>query len=86
MDDAKNLNIQYQTSSNNTFGNYSFGAVSTGNEWSLCIGDVDENGYNDILVGGNYDNIKLLKANSSGSSYTSSNLPGTAIFIQGINV
>ena len=85
LDDAKNLNIQYQNSPNNAFGNYSFGAVSTGNEWSLCIGDVDENGYNDILVGGNYDNIKLLKANGIGSNYASSTLPSSAIFLQGSN-
>ncbi len=85
LDDAKNLNIEYQNNPNASFSNYSFGAVSSSNQWSLCIGDADENGYNDVVVGGNYDNIKLLKANNSGSAWTSSTLPSSDIFIQGSN-
>ena len=85
LDDAKNLNIEYQNNPNTAFSNYTFGAVSSSNQWSLCIGDADENGYNDVVVGGSYDNIKLLKANSNGSSLTSSTLPSSNIFIQGSN-
>ena len=85
LDDAKILNIEYQNAPNAVFSNSNFGNVSSSNQWSLCIGDADENGFNDILTGGAYDNIKLFKANGTGSNYNGANLPSSNIFIQGSN-
>ena len=85
LDNARNLNIEYQTTPNNAFSHFNFGNVSNQNEWSLVIADADENGFNDIVTGGAYDNIKILKANGSGTNYTQSNLPNSNIFIQGSN-
>ncbi|HFB99236.1 MAG TPA: hypothetical protein ENJ53_00390, partial [Phaeodactylibacter sp.] len=85
LDNARILNIEYQNAPNAAFSNTNFGSVSSSNQWSLCIGDADGNGYNDILTGGSYDNIKLQKANGSGTSYTTTTLPSSNIFIQGSN-
>ena len=85
LDDAKILNIEYQNNPNTSFSNYTFGSVSASNQWSLCIGDADENGFNDIVMGGNYDNVKLLKANNNGSALSLSILPNSNMFIQGSN-
>lgn len=85
LDYARNLQIEHQ----NTSGNFSLlnygNLAGSGNEWGMCIADVDENGYNDIFVGGAYNGKKLLTANSTGTNYTSTTLSGTNIFIQNVN-
>jgi len=85
FNNARNLNIEYQQAPNANFTNFNYGDLSTSNEWSTCIADVDQNGYNDILAGGAYNNIQILKANGSGSNYTASTLPSSNIFLQGSN-
>ncbi|MFK8102707.1 MAG: FG-GAP-like repeat-containing protein, partial [Saprospiraceae bacterium] len=82
---GKNLNIEYQQVANSAFSNYNFGDVHTSSEWSMCIADMDQNGYNDILVGGSYDNIKLIKSNADGSAFNSTILAESNIFLQGSN-
>jgi len=82
---ASNLFIEYQEAPDAAFSSFSFGDLGSGTEWSLCVGDVDRNGYNDLVVGGAYNNLKLLKANASGANYTRSNLPNSNIFLQGSN-
>lgn len=82
---AKNLRIQYQNAAGQTFTSYNFGQVSTRNQWSTAIADYDQNGYNDIISGGAYDNIKLIKNNNGNNSFTMSTLQSSNIFIQGSN-
>ncbi len=84
LSNASNLEIEYQ-GADGIWTNYDFGNTGPSNEWSMCISDVDENGYNDVLVGGAYNNLKLLKANDAGTSLTSETLPGPNIFLQGSN-
>ncbi|MEZ4803454.1 MAG: FG-GAP-like repeat-containing protein [Gelidibacter sp.] len=81
---ATNLQIEYQTSGNFTLLNY--GSIpGNGTEWGFAIADVDRNGFNDIIVGGAYNGLKLLKANATGTTYTSTTLGGTSIFLQNAN-
>ncbi len=80
---AKDLNVQYQNNAGQMFTNYHFGPVSTSNEWSTCIGDFDQNGYNDVLVGGIFDDIKIIKNNNG--TYLSAPLPNSDVFLQGSN-
>ena len=84
LNNARQLSIEYQTSSGE-FQNYYHGQVSNNNQWSLCVADVDQNGYNDILMGGSYDGVRVLMANATGSSYLSNMLPGPNMFLQGSN-
>ena len=88
LDQGRNLEIEYQQTPNGAFSNYTFGDLSPGTsqrEWSLCVGDVDQNGFNDLIAGGKFNEIKLLTANATGTAYTSSDLPGSTIFLQGSN-
>lgn len=84
LSNASDLQIEYQQASG-MFSNYTFGNTGSGTEWGFAMADVDDNGYNDIIVGGSYNNLKLLTANSTGSAYTSSNLSTPSIFLQNIN-
>ena len=86
LDLARNLSIEYQGAPNSAFSNFFYGNLGPGSEWSLCVGDVDRNGFNDVIAGGAYNNIKLLKATANGANYTQSNLPNSNIFLQGSNL
>lgn len=86
LDDARILKIEYQRTANGAFDSYTFGDLSgSGNEWGLCIADVDNNGYNDFVAGGAYNGLKLLTANSTGTAYTQTVLSGS-IFLQAVNL
>ncbi|MBK8499365.1 MAG: VCBS repeat-containing protein [Flavobacteriales bacterium] len=47
----------------------SFITATVNPNWSICAGDLDANGYNDLLLGNGSANSFLL-ANSDGSAYT----------------
>ena len=87
LDGGNILYVEYQTTPGNSFSQYTFGSVSSISEWGLCVADVDQNGYNDILVGGNYTGVKLLKANALGNAYISTLMPvnGGGVFMQTAN-
>ena len=84
LENASSLYIEY-AQPDGSFTSYVHGNVGPGNEWSLCVADVDENGYNDLITGGYYNGLKLLLANADGSTLSSSNLPLPEIFLQGSN-
>ena len=82
IDNGVNLQIEYQQP-DGSFERLQIGNV--GNPWGISIADVDENGFNDILVGGAYDGLRLLIANSDGSSFSLETLEGPNIFVQNTN-
>ena len=43
-------------------------------DWSMCAGDLDENGYNDLLFGGG-SAVSFIMANDDGTEYTEQALP-----------
>jgi hypothetical protein len=85
LDNAGDLQIEYQNAAGTTMGTYIFGNLGSSNEWALAIADVDGNGYNDVVAGGAYNGVKLLTANATGTAYTSSLMPGPGIFVQATN-
>ncbi|KAA3632165.1 MAG: CRTAC1 family protein, partial [Bacteroidetes bacterium] len=86
MNNGNFVEIQHQLPGGNGFSNLSVMSVNGGSQWSMCAGDVDNNGYTDILAGGYYDEIKVLTANSDGTAYTSQYMPGATIFAQCSNM
>lgn len=91
FDDIVHLNqgriliIEYQKPDGSGFTTTEVGSVSAQSQWSMCVADVDNNGFNDVLTGGRYDGVKVFKADNAGSTYTMGMLPGAGIFIQGSN-
>ncbi|UHG94847.1 CRTAC1 family protein [Spirosoma oryzicola] len=51
---------------------------------SMTVADVDRNGHNDLIVGGQYDGVHMFK--NTGSAFTQVNLDGPAIFMQAANL
>jgi hypothetical protein len=86
MNNGNAVEIQYQLPGGNGFTSMYVTTVAGGSQWSMCAGDVDNNGYTDILAGGYYDEIKVLTANSDGSAYSSQNMPGATLFAQCSNM
>jgi len=84
LDNGKTLTIEYQ-SAGNQFQSFEYGNVAIGGQWNIAIADVDENGFNDILVGGLMDGMKLLKANDFGTDYEESVLATSSFIVQGSN-
>ncbi len=63
------LYISYQEE-DGTFSNKSFRTeFATAADWSICAGDIDGNGFNDLLIGGK-DKVSFIYANENGSAYT----------------
>lgn len=84
LDEGTILNIEYQQV-DGTFTNLEIGQIANGSQWSMCAADCDNNGFNDVLAGGFYDGVKLITANTDGTAFNTTTLPGADIFIQGSN-
>lgn len=74
LDDVVRLNgsqmtVDYQQV-NGTFVHQAHTNTSASGLWSICAGDIDGNGFNDICMGDG-DHVEFLFANSDGTAYTS---------------
>ena len=85
FDGAKSLMIDYQTSQEGIFTHDALGSFSEKKTWTLAIADVDDNGRNDLLFGGYYDGLHMLKATGTGT-FVASILPNSDVFLQGTNL
>ena len=66
--------IDYQQP-NGTFNMSTFSAnLLTNPDWSICAGDLDGNGYNDLLIGGG-SRVAFVMADATGSNYTETQHP-----------
>lgn len=83
---GRELLIELQQSGGAPFLNYTYGSISGQSQWSMCVADVDNDGYNDVLAGGRYDGVKLIRAMDGGAYYEMSTLPGPGMFVQGSNL
>jgi hypothetical protein len=85
LSQGRAIHIEYQQPGD-VFLSYVFGEIAATSQWSICVADVDNSGYNDILVGGRYDKIKFLRADANGTDYEMAFLPGANMFIQASNL
>lgn len=85
LDGARNLKFEYQ-GLNGTWSALEVGNTSNANAWSMVVGDVTNNGFGDVLSGGNFDGVRYAKSNANGTVYTQSTLSGYNLFLQGSNL
>ena len=87
LDQSTDLKIAYQQP-DGTFDVSSFGSVSGGEQWGMCIGDVDNDGHKDVMCGGHYDGIHIVNINGPGD-YEQIDYQGDGwddIYMQGSNL
>lgn len=84
LDDTRRLRIDYQQADSSQFSGKSHHTLF-GTQWSLCIGDANNDGYNDIFTGGIYNGLKVLLATDEGNSYLSQVYSNPEIFLQASN-
>ncbi|MFL0354605.1 FG-GAP-like repeat-containing protein [Xanthomarina sp. GH4-25] len=84
---ARYLEVEYQsTTPGGDFTRLNYGSITgSGSEWGMVIADVNEDGYNDIIVGGSYNYLKLLTAKNNGTDYDETILSSPQIFLQNAN-
>jgi len=79
MDQSKTLRILHQQA-NGTFTQVGSGTQLGSSQWGMTVGDIDNNGYADVISGGAYDNLHVYKINAAGT-IAESTLP-VGIFTQ----
>ncbi|MEI6409977.1 MAG: FG-GAP-like repeat-containing protein [Bacteroidota bacterium] len=79
------LSVEFQTGPNQAFKHLNIGDVAGGSQWGICAADIDNNGFGDVLTGGDYDGVKIIRANADGSAYTVSKYNQPVTFVQGVN-
>jgi hypothetical protein len=79
------LNVQYQTVPGKAFKSTSLLEIpNDGSQWGMCAADVDNDGFGDVLAGGYYDGVKILRGSASGT-FALQNLASPGTFVQGVN-
>ncbi|MDZ4707896.1 MAG: FG-GAP-like repeat-containing protein [Saprospiraceae bacterium] len=80
LESSKNLSIAYQTAPGQPFRLRFFGTVSELEQWSLAIGDINQDGYNDMVFAANESPGSVYYSLKTGDSinYIKETLPGSA--------
>jgi len=85
LDGARNLKFEYQHI-NGVWTSLEVGNTSNSNAWSMVVGDLTNNGFADVISGGNFDGVKYAKANDNGTAYAQSALAEYNLFLQNSNL
>ncbi|MGK0278009.1 MAG: hypothetical protein ACI9RU_000770 [Litorivivens sp.] len=84
LDGSSSLKIVYQDNMGN-FNESVLGMVSGNSQWGMAIGDIENNGHNDVFCGGAYDGVHLMSITSEGN-YNLSDLEEGDLYMQGCNI
>ncbi len=84
LDDAKNLYIEYQDTQGNFTVNH-VGLMSLNPQWGMAVGDIDNDGHNDVISGGWYDGLNIAHIIDQNTSAITNN-PVYPIFMQGLSL
>ena len=76
---GKTLQIRFQQPGGATFTSYEYGISSPTSEepWGMAIGDVNEDGINDIAAAGFYDGAHIFTGNAAASAWSRTTIPGS---------
>ena len=67
---------------NGYFIENSLGNIQSAPPLSIILADIDNNGYSDILTGGQYNGVRIVKSNQNASAYSVIQLPQDSIYTQ----
>lgn len=74
--------LKQPKTSNTVWSEMALGQIQSASPLCVTLGDVDNNGKTDILTGGQYNGVRIVKADADGSAYTPTQLPDDNIFTQ----
>jgi hypothetical protein len=83
MQDNGEIRIEYQQVGG-AFTYQYIGTFGASGSWAMCAGDVDKNGYKDIISGYG-SSLKLMKIDASGMMGSVITLPNSGFFVQNMN-
>lgn len=85
MDQGSILSLELQTSPNQPFIHHPVADLPGGSQWGMCAGDMDNNGFVDVLAGGYLDGVKIVGFSADGSTFNIQNMNSPETFVQGVN-
>ncbi|MFM2227702.1 MAG: hypothetical protein RL664_1045 [Bacteroidota bacterium] len=83
MDQSKTLRILYQQA-DGTFVQVNTGTQLGASQWGMTVGDIDNDGFGDVISGGSYDNLHVYNIDANGTAVTTT-LP-VSIFTQAVTL
>lgn len=74
--------LKQPSTPNSIWTEMALGQIQSTSPLSVIVGDVDNNGFADILTGGEYNGVRIVKSNSNGSAYSATQLPNDNVYTQ----
>jgi len=84
LDGGNTMYVNMQGAADLPFTEFSDLTAYGSSAWGMCGGDIDSDGYSDVIFGGWYDDVQVMASSGTAGSYNTNPL-GAAIFVQGIN-
>lgn len=84
LEKGVDLYIAYQNGQNGGYSQEFIMTVGENPQWSMVVGDIDKNGWNDVIIAGAYDHLKVLYQDSG--TFTFSEMRRPDLFAQAMNL
>ena len=81
MRNNRDIHIDHQNA-DGSFSLLSVGTPSATSSWGMSLGDIDNDGFPEIITGGFEDGLFLMRTSNQGTSYQMETLNGPTIFLQ----
>ncbi|MFY7707127.1 MAG: FG-GAP-like repeat-containing protein [Flavobacteriales bacterium] len=67
LDQSENVYVAYQQN-DGSFNTVNYGSVSSASQWGMTVADIDNDGWAEVLSGGNYDGVHVLDIDGTNMS------------------